>query len=163
VIDGVTDTASDLLNAMADRVGDLTPVMVMIGRHQEKSVRQNFNVGGRPSWIPLQVDVGPKGSRSKKFRRVQGRTREGGPLVLSGDLRGSVGFTAERADVAIWEHPHSDPIKAFVHMYGTDSAGVNHNVHIPIRDSLSFQPEDVQWALDAIRGWIRVGSAGVET
>jgi phage virion morphogenesis protein len=156
----VKDTATAKLAAIGRRVADLTPLMTMMGRHMENSVRRNFNVGGRPKWDDLKgVIVLPKGaSRSKKVR-VQGRTRMGGPLVLTGDLRDHIGFTPQEQDLIVWARPEHDPVKAFVHQYGTTRAGRGHNVTIPARPYLIFQDEDLSWFKKACAGWIRVGGA----
>jgi phage gpG-like protein len=156
---GVTieNTVSAKLQAMMNRVGDLSPLMTMLGRHMQTSVRQNFNVGGRPEWDAIKgVIVLPKGGRSRKVR-VQGRTRMGGPLVVTGDLRGSIGFTPEAKDLVLWARPDQDPVKAFVHQYGTTIAGKNHNITIPARPYLVFQSEDIDWFRKACAGWVRVG------
>lgn len=160
----VLDTASASLSAMADRLGSMKPLMVMVGNHMENSVRRNFNQGGRPeAWAPLaNVTVLAKGTRRGKgsTQRIQGKQRLGGPLVFTGNLRSSIGFTAEDADLVLWAAP--DPaIKGPVHQFGTDHAGRNHDVAIPARPYLVFQQEDIVWFRKALLGWIRVGSGGV--
>ncbi len=168
----VRDTARARLAAIAARVGDLSPLMTLTGRHMMTSVRRNFDVGGRPEWDELKnVEVAPKGTRRRKGsnQRIQGKTRLGGPLVLSGDLRGSIDFHAETADLVLLAHP--DPaLKAPVHQWGVPDtkhggsgrlAGKYHNVSIPARPFLMFQPEDLDWFRKALLGWIRVGSGGV--
>ncbi len=143
---------------MIQRAGDLSPVMALMGRHMMASTRVTFDVGGRPvPWAPLaNVNVLPKGSRSKKYR-VEGRARMGGPLVLTGDLRRSVGFTAEPKDLVLWDRPSNDPIKAPVHQYGAKEAGRSRNVTIPKRPYLFFQKEDRAYFHDLCSGFIRVG------
>lgn len=155
----IVDTASPKLKAMANRVADLTPLMESFGRHMMPSIRKNFDVGGRPAWQPLVgVTILPKGT-TKKGYRTQGRPRMGGPLVLTGDLRGSVTFIPEKADLILTAHP--DPnVKGPVHQFGTNRAGRHHNVTIPARPYLVFQPEDVEWFRKACDGWIRVGGVG---
>jgi phage virion morphogenesis protein len=148
------------LAGMIQRAGDLTPVMNLMGRHMMASIRTTFDVGGRPvPWASLKnVHVLPKGSRSKKYR-AEGRARQGGPLVLTGDLRRSIGFTPESKDLVVWDRPSRDAVKAPVHQYGTDSAGRGHNVHIPKRPYLFFQKEDRAYFHDLVSGFIRLGSA----
>lgn len=157
---GLRDGTTAKLIAMQARIGNFKPLMELFGVHMETSVRMNFNVGGRPKWDDLKdVIVIPKGkSRSRKVR-VQGRTRMGGPLVLTGDLRDHIGHTAEAKDLVLWARPENDPVKAFVHQKGTDIAGRDHNVHIPARPYLVFQSEDLDWFRKSCAGWIRVGSA----
>jgi len=158
----IVDTASALLQAIADRVGDMKPLMTTMGHHMENSVRRNFNQGGRPdAWAELAgVTVLPKGTRRKKGgrERIQGKVRLGGPLVLTGDLRSSIGFTAEEADLVLWAAPGHDAIKAAVHQYGTNRAGRNNTVTIPARPYLVFQTDDIEFFVKALSGWIRVGT-----
>jgi phage gpG-like protein len=158
----VVDTATPILNAIAGRVRDLTPLMTLMKNHMMVSIRQNFDVGGRPiPWAPLKnEEVGPKGSRSKRYRRVQSRPRMGGPLVMSGNLRDSIGGTPEADDLVLYARPDTDPIKAWVHQYGTENAGRNHNVTIPARPYLVWQEDDLDWFRKGADGWIRMGSRG---
>lgn len=161
----VTDTASPKLRAIVGRLKDLQPLMAQLGRHMMTSVRQNFDVGGRPAWEPLaNYEVLPKGSRGGKTRRIQGRIGElhrssgrGGPLVWTGDLRDSVDFTPEAKDLVLWAKPNPN-MKGPVHQWGTDRAGRGRNVRIPARPYLVFQPEDLDWFRKNCEGWIRVGA-----
>lgn len=153
----VSGNAASKLREIGDRVADTTPLMTMMGRHMMPSIRTNFLVGGRPTWEQLQtIVVGPRGSRSQKYRRVQGRTRLGGPLVLTGDLRNHISFVAEKLDLILTASP-TPGVKGPVHQYGATGAGRGHNVMIPARPYLVFQPEDIAWFKAAAEGWIRVG------
>ena len=160
----VADLASPKLRAMCERVGNLKPLMVMMGHHMENSVRRNFNQGGRPdTWTELKgVTVLPKGTRRKQGsrQRIQGKSRLGGPLVLTGDLRSSIGFTAEIDDLVLWSRP-TPAVKAAVHQYGTDRAGRGNATVIPARPFLMFQKDDIEWFRKALAGWVRVGGGGV--
>lgn len=166
----LTDTASPKLRAMAGRVADLTNLMAALGRHMTPSIRKNFDEGGRPNpWAPLASGVVIKGAvwndfgRAQKGRmtrmgyRVQGRNRSGGPLVLTGDLRDNIGWTAEPRDLVLWARPKNNAVKAPVHQFGTARAGRHHNVTIPARPYLVFQREDLAWFRASCDGWIRVG------
>jgi phage gpG-like protein len=154
--------AQKRIAGMIQRAGDLSPVMGLMGRHMMASTRTTFDVGGRPvPWAPLaNTQVAGRFAKgvSRKARK-EGRTRMGGPLVLTGDLRRSVGFTAEPKDLVLWDRPERDAVKAAVHQYGTDSAGRGHNVHIPKRPYLFFQKEDRAYFHDLVSGFIRLGSA----
>ena len=145
---------------MIQRAGDLSPVMGLMGRHMMASTRTTFDVGGRPvKWDDLKnVEVRPAGKRSRKYR-TQGQARQGGPLVLTGDLRRSVGFTAEPKDLVVWDRPERNAVKAPVHQEGTDRAGRGHNVVIPQRKFLLFQKEDIAYFRSLVSGFIRLGSA----
>lgn len=162
---GIEDNASQSLAEMADRIGDMTALMTSMGHHMENSVRRNFNEGGRPdAWAELAgVTVLPTGTRRKRGgrERIQGKSRLGGPLVLTGDLRGSIGFTPEAADLVLWARP-TPAVKGPVHQYGTTVAGRNHNITIPARPFLMFQKSDIEWFKRSLQGWIRVGARGVE-
>ena len=155
----VEDKASAGLARILGRAKDLKPMMTAMGRRMVISVRTNFNEGGRPvKWAPLKgVVVLPKNTR-RKGQRTQAQARMGGPLVLTGDLRAEIGFTAQAQDLLVWASPQNDPIKAPVHQYGTDRAGRGHNTVIPARPYLLFQQEDIQWFLAAVDGFIRVGT-----
>ncbi len=170
------------LAGMADRANDLTPIMRQLGERMMTSVKKNFDQGGRPTpWEPLasgtviSAEVWKGFSRSWKarmlkmgYRRVQGRKRMGGPLVLTGNLRASIDYRAEPRDLVLVARP--DPgVKGPVHQWGVPDtahggtgrlAGRGHNVRIPARPYLVFQPEDLAYARDLLRGWIRVGSRG---
>jgi phage gpG-like protein len=170
----INDTASAKLRAMAGRINDSTPIMNQMGRHMQISVRENFNAGGRPdAWTPGRFEVETieegilsGGSRYRagatgkvrRAKRRQGRVRMGGLLVLTGDLRGTIGYTPERADLILWSRPEMNPIKAFVHQFGTTRAGRGHNITIPARPFLVFQKDDVAYFRKLADGWIRVGS-----
>jgi phage gpG-like protein len=170
---GINDTATAKLKAMAARTGDSTTMMTLFGNRMEKSVRRNFDQGGRPTWAALKGEtVLPKGTRRGKnsSQRIQGKTRLGGPLVLSGDLRDSIGFHAEPTDLVLYSAPLEDPVKAAVHQWGVPDtahggsgklAGKNHNVVIEPRPFLMFQPEDIDWFKKSLAGWIRVGQSAV--
>lgn len=153
----VIDTASPKIQGMIDRARDLRPIMASMGRHMMPSLRTNFDVGGRPvAWdLLVGVEVLPKG-RTRKGGRTQGRARMGGPLVLTGNLRSSIGFTAEREDLVIWAAP-TPGVKGPVHQFGTNRAGRNHSTTIPARPYLVFQAEDLDWFRAAASAWIRVG------
>ena len=144
---------------MVQRAGDLSPVMALMGRHMMASTRTTFDVGGRPvPSAPLKnVTVMPKSYRGRKFR-AEGRARMGGPLVLTGDLRRSTGFTAEPKDLVLWNRPSNDPIKAAVHQYGSDRAGRGNRTVIPMRKYLLFQKEDLDYFRSLGSGFIRLGS-----
>jgi len=141
------------LEKIRERLLDLSTVHTQIGRHMMISVRQNFDVGGRPErWVDLkEVEVLPKGNRSRR-RRVQGRARLGGPLVLTGDLRRSIGFTAEKDRLILWDRPSENWIKAPVHQKGSTGR------HIPARPFLVVQQDDRTYARDVMSGWVRVGA-----
>lgn len=166
--DYCSDTATPKLRAMIDRLSDLTPLMQGMGQHMLPSVRRNFNEGGRPEpWAPGKFEVEGfeeqalrSATKSYKGRaqRRQGRTRMGGLLVLTGDLRGSIGYTAERGDLVLWSRPEMNPVKAAVHQFGTNRAGRNHDITIPARPFLVFQQEDLSYFRKSADGWIRVGS-----
>lgn len=161
---GIEDNVSRSLAEMADRIGDMTALMVSMGHHMENSVRRNFNEGGRPDlWAELAgVTVLSIGTRRKRGgrERIQGKPRLGGPLVLTGDLRGSIGFTPETADLVLWARP-TPGVKGPVHQHGTTRAGRNHTTVIPARPFLMFQKSDVEWFKRSLLGWIRVGAGGV--
>ena len=179
------DAVKQRLAGMIQRAGNLSPVMGLMGRHMMASTRTTFDVGGRPnSWPPLvNVEVAPKGSRGKG--RTQGRARMGGPLVLTGDLRRSAGFTPEPKDLVVWDRPSNDVIKAPVHQYGaripassrrfasqtrySKATGrpiaarpMGHGVRdiiIPPRPYLVFQREDLAYFRSLVSGFIRLGAA----
>lgn len=183
----VQDTASAMLTGIMKRTGDLSPLMEGFGRYMQKSIRKNFSDGGRPkAWEPLKwVRVGSKeeaimwseGLHSehpamvhpgrslrarKPWKREQGKNRMGGPLVLTGDLRSSIGFTPEKNDLVLWARPAENAVKAPVHQFGTTKAGRNHDVTIPARPYLVFQREDIAWFRAALSGWVRVAKRAPE-
>lgn len=145
------------LGELLSRLKDPTPVMDSFGKHMMPSIRKNFDVGGRPTWDKLaNVVVIPKGQKRRKGQRRQGEVRMGGPLVLTGDLRNSIGYTPSATDLVLWAKPNPN-VKGPVHQFGTTKAGKNHNVTIPARPYLVFQKADIDWFRKALAGWIRVG------
>lgn len=158
---------------MIARSNDLSPVMALFGRQMMKSVRANFDWSGRPvKWEPLKrVVVAPMNRKSRAKGRVAGRARMGGPLVLTGDLRRSTGFTAEPHDLVIWNRPTNDAVKAPVHQYGAvigrmTKAGQPRRssrgrfvgaIVIPARPYLVFQREDLRYFRDLVVSYIRLG------
>jgi phage virion morphogenesis protein len=162
----VQDTATAKMKAMAERLGDLTPLMQRFGQHMMPSVRQNFAVGGRPTWTPGKFEVAPAKGGNRRAKRRQGRTRNGGLLVLTGDLRGHIDFYADKRDLMLRARPTQNGVKAAVHQWGVPDtehggsgrlAGRGNTVAIPARPYLVFQKEDIAWFRASADGWIRVG------
>lgn len=152
-----------MLAEMIYRASDLTPIMDQFGKYMVRSVRKNFDQGGRPKkWDRLKywpvVPKGTKRTRWNQFKRMQGRARMGGPLVLTGDLRAHIGYEAEPKDLVLYATPEYDAVKAPVHQRGTDKAGRGRNVIIPARPYLVFQREDIQYFKKLASGWLRVGA-----
>lgn len=174
-IDADASDAKESLGRVIARTGDLTPIMRAFGNHMMSSVRENFSVGGRPTWDEPKFEVTPlvmtkDGKRRVgRGRRAQGRKKMGGLLVLSGDLRSSITFDPQPADLVLVAAPEEDPVKAPVHQWGVPDtahggsgrlAGRGNTVAIPARPYLVFQPEDIVFFRDLVAGWIRVGSGG---
>lgn len=84
------------LGGMRQRLDDFTPAMKLIGIHMLRSVRLNFDAGGRPTpWTP-----------SKRALREGGKT-----LLDTGQLAGSITMRADRTSVRlstakVYARPH---------------------------------------------------------
>ncbi|WP_051327184.1 phage virion morphogenesis protein [Desulfatibacillum aliphaticivorans] len=75
-----------LLGKLLQRLGDLTPVMEVIGEIVHASILRNFEVGGRPAWQGLS-DV-------TISRRIAEKKWPGQILVRSGELMRSISYQA---------------------------------------------------------------------
>lgn len=110
-----------MLRGIAERTGNLTPAMKIIGAIIKDSVLKNFMVGGRPKWRP-----------SKRAMKEGGRT-----LVDKAILQNSINPKAfsDRAEVG------TNVIYSAIHQFG-GKAGKGHKVNIPARPFLMVQDED---------------------
>ncbi|HEX8177859.1 MAG TPA: hypothetical protein VF543_22410 [Pyrinomonadaceae bacterium] len=90
--------------------------------HQLDSLDKNFDVGGRPRWQPLGANT---------LRR-----KKGSILDESGDMRGA---NKPEMEGSGWSIINTD-WKAPFHLTGTEVDGEE---HIPARNWLVYQPEDV--------------------
>jgi phage virion morphogenesis protein len=108
---------------------DLRPVLSVLGRLMQASVRANFSQGGRPEkWTPLAPST-------LKHRRGRGRK----PLVETGGghLPRSITFAVGSLHVDVG----SSAVDARLHQLG-GRAGRKHGAQIPARPFLVVQPED---------------------
>ncbi|MCP4105483.1 MAG: hypothetical protein GY749_08095 [Desulfobacteraceae bacterium] len=77
-----TDEVQEMLNALSERMEDMSPVMADVSDIVYHSVTDNFLAGGRPRWKGLRPGT------------IQSRERDGywpgSTLVCTGDLKNSV-------------------------------------------------------------------------
>lgn len=137
--------ARDALTRLAARSSNLTPVMKIIGETIRTSVLKNFEVGGRPPWIPTKPlsvllsrkiagkDVTSKRGQASLLKMQQGKAT----LIDSGRLRKEITVEAGSQEVAVG----SNLKYARIHQLG-GKAGRGRKVTIPARPYLAVQPED---------------------
>jgi phage gpG-like protein len=115
------------------------PLRDCIEKVMAPSIRTNFDVGGRPPWEPDEP-------QTNIHRALKGE-RGGGPLVVTGALRGaasSVGawsFSTESAELTSTEVPYG-----IFHQEGTAT--------IPARPWGVVQPEDEDAMAEVFASWI---------
>lgn len=143
---------------------DLTSILHKIGERMVRSVQTNFERGGRPAWPATR----------------SGET----PLVLTGKLKGSIGYRLEGNDTVIIA-PITELKYAAIHQFGgithptvtvnskkffwamwfetkndmwkamaLKSVGSKLNVVIPPRPYLLFQQEDIDWMMNLLENSI---------
>ena len=136
---------------------NLEPILKQMGERMVRSVQMNFERGGRPAWPAVR----------------SGET----PLVLTGQLKGSIGFRLEGEDTVVIA-PMTELPYARIHQFGgvthptvtvnskkffwamwmetgngmwkamaLKSVGTKLNVVIPPRPYLMFQQEDIDWIM----------------
>jgi len=124
------------LRQLGLRLADVTAPLEAAGRRMLGSVAQNFAARGRPeSWPPL---AGPT---------VRARGSDA-PLVRTGALMGSVGFTAG---------PDRMEVRADVPYAAVQQQG-GHG--IPARPFLVFQAEDVEGITRLVGEYLMAGNGG---
>lgn len=111
-------------------LNDKQQVLMLIGAVGVRSIRKNFDVGGRPPWKPL----------AKYTIRMKGSNKI---LVDTGRLENSITFRVENNTV-IW---YTNVEYAPLHQYG---GRVGRN-EIPARPFLVLQDEDIKEIRSIIR------------
>lgn len=95
----------ELLNRIQKNLGDLTPVMKIIGSTVRTSVIRNFEKGGRPKWPKHSTVTKKRRGKSAKVLMVQG---------LAGGLAASINYQADKDSVKIG----TNKIYGAVHQFG---------------------------------------------
>jgi phage virion morphogenesis protein len=135
-----------LLERLRARGHNLTPAMKRIGEDVTKSVKENFNAGGRPEkWEPLaastlfQIGGGRKGytKSGRMTAKAANRVFNHMPLIRSGLLFSSIHPVAGPNSVEIG----TDRVYGAIHQFG-GQAGRGKKVKIPARPYLMVQDED---------------------
>ncbi|MDP3014247.1 MAG: phage virion morphogenesis protein, partial [Candidatus Subteraquimicrobiales bacterium] len=134
-----------MLRGIAERTGNLTPAMRLIGQIIRNSVVKNFMEGGRPQkWKPHAEATIMGGIRKKDFKKKGGlrvaasrRLSKGKVLVDTARLQNSIKSKAfkDRAEIG------TKVIYAAIHQFG-GKAGRGHKVNVPARPFLMVQGED---------------------
>lgn len=123
----VMATLKKLTNAAKDR----TPLMRSIAGTMESAVQQNFDVGGRPRWLPI-------------------KHRKGTPLVDTENLMNSITSRYDNDSAAVGTN---EPYAA-IHQFG-GKAGRGKKVTIPARPFLVLTTQDEQDILDDIQDYFK--------
>ena len=133
----ITDNATAPLRAFAVNVADLKPLMANLGEIAHASVIENFEVGGRPKWLPLAPATIKKKGHTK-------------PLIASGVLKNITRKVTENS-VLIGVPPAAKDYAAIQHFGG--KAGRGHKVTIPARPYMLLQDEDLREIDDLVQTW----------
>mgnify|MGYP001371984743 CR=1 FL=1 len=140
-----------LLDHALKATGDLSPAMKAIGEYMLLSTEENFAGEHAPDgtpWKPLKVlsyHLAWTVGRKKKTHTARGMLTKAfqsylaGRKILtdSGELRGSIHYSADRTSVTIG----SGKIYSAIHQFG-GQAGRNRKVTIPARPYLGVGPGD---------------------
>lgn len=140
----------DLLADLAGRMGDLRPVMRVIGETMHTSIQRNFEKGGRPrSWKRLAPATI---AQRKKEGKWPGRilVRKG----TSGGLLGTLKYRPFSNKVVV----RANKIYAAIHHFG-GRAGRGHKVLIPARPYMMIQDEDLVEINKALSDYVLLGRA----
>lgn len=131
----VKDEIRPMLATLLRRMGNLRPVMKLVGEIALTSIRKTFETGGRPRrWPALKAST-------IKGRMLQGHW-PGKILVrhgVSGGLLGSLSYRAESERVIV----SANKVYAAIHHFG-GQAGRGRKVTIPARPYMLIHGED--WA-----------------
>lgn len=105
--------------------GEISEILDAIGLYMVRSVRKNFEVGGRPAWKALK----PSTLKRKRGNKI---------LVQSGALSLGILHSVDETDRAVYIGPSGPATKyAARHKFGDEG-----NYPIPERDYLLMQFED---------------------
>lgn len=101
----IKDSIKHIIESIERKMGDLTPVMRIIGEIVRTSIIRNFEVGGRPTkWKPLSpVTLAMR--KGTKILMVQG---------FAGGLAGSIHYTPYRDRVVVG----TNKVYAAIHQFG---------------------------------------------
>lgn len=127
----------NMLTALQNRMGNLTPVMKTIGETVRTSVIRNFEQGGRPT----------RWKSSKRAKKEDGKT-----LIDTARLRNSITARAYRDRAVVG----TNVIYAAIHHFG-GKAGRGRKVNIPARPYLMVQDEDWKTIREHIMKYLAVG------
>lgn len=120
-----------ILERLANAAQDCTPIMRSIAGTMESAVLQNFDVGGRPAWLPIKY-------------------RKGTPLVDTENLMNSI---ISYYDNNVAEVGTNEPYAA-IHQFG-GKAGRGRKTDIPARPFLVLTPQDEADILDDVQAYFR--------
>jgi phage virion morphogenesis protein len=125
------------LEGLREKLANLSPVMKILGVRMISSIERTFREQGSPrgSWPPLTPKV-------RKRYEKRGILAGHKLLILSGRLKNSIAFRAERNRLAIG----TNVIYARPHQLGGGG--------IPARPFLVFRPEDPQRLQEAARDYL---------
>lgn len=128
-------------NAWGSAIGDLNePLKVAVNDIAAPSIANNFEVGGRPPWVPLQPQT------------VARRSGSGPVLTDSGELR------SVASSPSVWE-VRGDSAFIPVTALGVAAYGAFHQSgtrHMPERVWATLQPEDVDRIEELFGDWAGV-------
>lgn len=126
-----TQQIAAILERLVNATQDCTPLMRSIANSMESAVLQNFDVGGRPKWLPV-------------------KHRKGTPLVDTENLMNSITSYYDNNTAMVGTN---EPYAA-IHQFG-GKAGRGRKVDIPARPFLVLTTRDEEDILDDVQAYFR--------
>jgi phage gpG-like protein len=118
----VNTTTPMLMRLDSELIGGLRKAWEAIGREAVRAIHTNFQVGGRPSWVPLSAE---------RVRR-KGHSR---PLIDTGRLMNSTYYRYIGGGLELYnDTPYGE-----LHQNGGDNA---QGKYVPARPWMTLRPED---------------------
>lgn len=126
-----TQQIAAILERLVNATQDCKPLMRSIANSMESAVLQNFDVGGRPKWLPV-------------------KHRKGTPLVDTENLMNSITSYYDNNTAMVGTN---EPYAA-IHQFG-GKAGRGRKVDIPARPFLVLTTRDEEDILDDVQSYFR--------
>ena len=126
-----TQQIAAILEQLVNATQDCKPLMRSIANSMESAVLQNFDVGGRPKWLPV-------------------KHRKGTPLVDTENLMNSITSYYDNNTAMVGTN---EPYAA-IHQFG-GKAGRGRKVDIPARPFLVLTTQDEEDILDDVQAYFR--------
>jgi phage virion morphogenesis protein len=134
------DRLTPALDRLTEALQNATPLMRVFGEIAVTSVKENFEVGGRPPWKPLSPVTLELRRTSRKGTR-SGRVATSTKILFVTGALSNIAYKVFPDRVELGTHPAARAYAA-IHQYG-GLAGRNRKVRIPARPYMVLQDEDL--------------------